>query len=49
MMFSSWRLSDAISSAIFASGGPYSVPLFALLVRRASSRPVVEPARWSCM
>ena len=29
MMFSSWRLSDAISSAIFASGAPYSVSLFA--------------------
>ena len=34
-----WRRSASISSAILASGGPYSVPSFAPRVRRASSRP----------
>jgi hypothetical protein len=44
MMLSSDFWSAAISSTIFASASPYSLPLLLPRMRRASSSPVVEPA-----
>ena len=43
MMLSSAFWSAAISSTIGASASPYSLPLLLPSIRRASSRPVVEP------